>query len=263
VNKAGELSGSDPDYSIRDLYNAIEDKRYPSWTFHVQIMTFDQAKNFKFNPFDLTKVWPQKEFPLIEVGKFVLDKNPTNYFAEVEQAGFSPANFVPGIEASPDKMLQGRLFAYDDTHRHRLGANFHNIPVNRPRCPVMHPTQRDGPYTYDDNQGGMPNYYPNSFLNAKHDPKYKEHPEVGVSGDVDRHDSSNDDNFAQATDFWNKVLGEEERGRLVDNIAGHLKDALPFIRERAVANFSQVHPDFGARLGVALKAHAQKGNSRL
>ena len=111
--------GEDPDYAIRDLFNAIENKQYPSWTLHIQVMTFNEAKTWKFNPFDLTKVWPHKDFPLIEVGKMVLDRNPKNYFAEVEQMADEPSNFVPGIEASPDKMLQGRLFAYADTHRHR------------------------------------------------------------------------------------------------------------------------------------------------
>jgi catalase len=245
------------------LYNAIANKRFPSWSFKVQIMTYAQAEKFKWNPFDLTKIWPQSQFPLIDVGKIVLDRNPSNYFAEVEQIGFSPANFVPGIEASPDKMLQGRLFAYDDTHRHRLGANFHALPVNRAVCPLRGITQRDGPYTYDDNQGGTPNYYPNSFSHVKHNPVYKEHKEPNVSGDVDRHDSSNDDNFEQASNFWNKVLKPEERERLVSNIAGHLKDALPFIRERAVGNFEKVSAEFGSKLQAALKQHSQNGASRL
>jgi catalase len=206
VVKAARLSGDDPDYSIRDLYNAIANKQYPSWTLHVQVMTFQEAKTWKFNPFDLTKVWPHKEFPLIEVGKMVLDRNPNNYFAEVEQMAFEPSNLVPGIETSPDKMLQGRLFAYADTHRHRLGANYNQLPVNRAKCPVMHPTQRDGPYCYDDNTTNLPNYWPNSFLDTKCNPKFKEHVDANVAGDVDRHDSSNDDNFDQVTDFWNKVL---------------------------------------------------------
>jgi len=254
VDVAAKLSGSDPDYSIRDLYNAIANKNYPSWTMYVQIMTFEQAKNWYHNPFDLTKVWPHSEFPLIEVGRMVLDRNPTNYFAQVEQAAFCPANLVPGVEPSPDKMLQGRLFAYSDTHRHRLGANFHQIQVNRPRCPVISPTQRDGPYCYDDNQGGMPNYFPNSFLNAKPQALYKEHRQrhEGIE-DVDRHDSSQEDNFSQVGIFWEKVLTEPERERLVQNIAGHLKDAQPFIQERAIGNFEKAHRDYGMRVRMALK----------
>ncbi|CAG2110185.1 unnamed protein product [Medioppia subpectinata] len=253
VVKAARLSGDDPDYSIRDLYNAIENKQFPSWTLNVQVMTFQQAKTWKFNPFDLTKVWPHKDFPLIEVGRMVLDRNPKNYFTEVEQMAFEPSNLVPGIEVSPDKMLQGRLFAYSDTHRHRLGANYNQLPVNRAKCPVMHPTNRDGPYCYDDNHAGAPNYWPNSFLNAEANPKFKEHSEANVSGDVDRHDSSNDDNFDQVTDFWNKVLTADERERLANNIGGHLVAAQPFIQERAIANFEKVHPDFGARVRLAIK----------
>lgn len=250
--KAHKIASDDPDYSLRDLYNAIENKQYPSWTLNVQIMTYEQAKNFKFNPFDLTKVWPQKEYPLIEVGKMVLNRNAKNYFAEIEQSAFEPSNLVPGIEPSPDKMLQGRLFAYSDTHRHRLGANYNQIPVNRPKCPVMHPTERDGSWVYDDNQSNLPNYWPNSFLNTKTNPKYKEHKELNVSGDVDRFDQG-EDYFEQVTDFWNKVLTAEERERLANNIGGHLVQAQPFIQERAIGNFEKVHPDLGAKIRLAIK----------
>ncbi|CAG2173108.1 unnamed protein product [Oppiella nova] len=242
----------DPDYSIRDLFNAIANKRFPSWTLHVQIMTYDQAREFKFNPFDLTKVWPHKDFPLIEVGKLVLDRNPSNYFAEVEQLAFDVNNLVPGIDVSPDKMLQARLFAYADTHKHRLGANYQQIPVNRAKCPLYHPTQRDGPMRYDDNQGSAPNYWPNSFHNIKDDHQYKEHGERHLVGDIDRHDSSNEDNYEQSTDFWNKVLTPDERQRLVENIAESLAETLPFIQERAIGNFERVHPDLGARIRLAL-----------
>jgi len=253
TTKATELSAHDPDYSIRDLYNAIANKDYPSWTLYIQVMTFAQAKTFKFNPFDLTKVWPQGEYPLIEVGKMVLDRNPANYFSDVEQMAFEPSNFVPGIEASPDKMLQGRLFAYADTHRHRLGANYHQLPPNRAKCPVLHPTNRDGPYNYDDNQSNLPNYWPNSFINAKTHLNYKESSEKSVSGDVDRFDTSNDDNFSQVTDFWTKVLKADEKDRLVNNIAGHLINAQPFIQERAISNFEKVHNDFGNGIRLAIK----------
>lgn len=250
--QAHKLSADDPDYAMRDLYNAIAAKDFPKWILEVQIMTYEQAKTFKFNPFDVTKVWPHKQFPPIEVGHMVLDRNAENYFAEIEQLAFSPANLVAGIEASPDKMLQGRLFSYHDTQRHRLGANFQELPVNRPKCPVMHPTLRDGPYCYTNNSGGLPNYWPNSFNpSAKLSPTYKEHSDK-LSGDVARHDNGQDDNFEQVTDFWTKVLSAEERERLVANIAGHLKDAEKFIQERAVGNFTKVHPDFGSKLRVLL-----------
>lgn len=133
---ADRIAGSDPDYAIRDLYNAIENKDFPSWTLYVQVMTFSQAERVPYNPFDLTKIWPHGDFPLIEVGRMVLNRNPQNYFAEVEQAAFSPSHMVPGIEPSPDKMLQARLFSYPDTHRHRLGVNYQNIPVNCPFAKV-------------------------------------------------------------------------------------------------------------------------------
>jgi len=249
--KAHKIASNDPDYALRDLYNAIENKQYPSWTLNVQIMTYEQAKTFKFNPFDMTKVWPHKEYPLIEVGRMVLNRNAKNYFAQIEQMAYEPSNLVPGIEPSPDKMLQGRLFAYMDTHRHRLGANYNQIPVNRPKCPIMHPTERDGPWVYDDNQSNLPNYWPNSFLNTKTNPKYKEHKE-SISGDVDRHEQ-NEDYYEQVTDFWNKVLTAEERDRLANNLGGHLAQAQPFIQERAIGNFEKVHPDFGAKIRLAIK----------
>ena len=131
-HQADEKAKTDPDHAIRDLFNAIAEGNFPTWTMYIQVMTFEQAESWTFNPFDLTKVWPHGEFPLIQVGRLTLNRNPRNYFAEVEQIAFSPAHLVPGIEPSPDKMLQGRLFSYNDTHRHRLGANFDQIPVNCP-----------------------------------------------------------------------------------------------------------------------------------
>ncbi|RWS25526.1 catalase-like protein [Leptotrombidium deliense] len=250
--RAAVLAGTDPDYAIRDLYNAIANKNFPSWTFYVQIMTYQQAEKFPFNPFDLTKVWPHADYPLIEVGKLVLDRNPENYFAEVEQLAFSPSSFVPGIGPSPDKMLQARLFAYDDTHRHRLGANFHHIPVNRPKCPVITPTLRDGPYCFDDNGGGMPNYFPNSFLKAKDNPKYIEHRDRVMIPDIDRHESANEDNYTQVANFWQKVLKEDERERLIENMAKHLINAQEFIRDRFVGHCEKAHKEFGKRLRLAL-----------
>lgn len=254
VKKAEELSATDPDYSIRDLYNAIAKGNYPSWTFYIQVMTYEQAKNFKYNPFDLTKVWSHKEFPLIPVGKLVLDRNPNNYFAEVEQIAFSPAHLVPGIEPSPDKMLQGRLFSYTDTHRHRLGANYLQLPVNCPYRVNVKNYQRDGPMTFTDNQGGAPNYFPNSFSGPQESLYAKKLAHIEhVSGDVDRYSSGfTEDNYSQVTEFW-RMLSQDERKRLVSNIAGHLCGAAQFIQERAVNNFTKVHPDFGKQLNEALK----------
>lgn len=251
ADKAGELGGSDPDYAIRDLHNTIAAGNFPSWTTYLQVMTFQEAEKFRWNPFDLTKVWPQGEYPLIPVGRFTLNRNPKNYFAEVEQIAFSPAHMVPGIEPSPDKMLQGRLFSYSDTHRHRLGTNYQQIPVNCPYNTKALNYQRDGPACVDDNQGGAPNYYPNSFSGPQDNVKYKI-ATFSTTGDVDRYNTADDDNFTQVGTFWQKVLSPEERTKLVNNIAGHLKDAQDFIQKRGVRNFGSCDPEFGRRLQEAL-----------
>lgn len=245
--EADAMAATDPDFSIRDLYNNIAEGKFPSWTLYVQVMTFAEAEKWRFNPFDLTKVWPHKEFPLRPVGKMVLDKNPSNYFADVEQSAYSPAHMVPGIEASPDKMLQGRLFSYNDTHRHRLGANFNQIPVNCPyRTKVRH-YERDGPMTVDGNQGGAPNYFPNSFSGPQDQKKFLE-TGFKISGDVARYNSADEDNFTQVGIFFREVLDDGERERLVDNIASHLCNAQTFLQERVVKNYSQADPNFGKML---------------
>jgi catalase len=244
VEKAGELASSDPDYSIRDLYNAIAKGDYPSWTLYIQVMTSQQAEKTPFNPFDVTKVWPHKDYPLQPVGKLVFDTNPKNYFAEVEQIAFSPAHMIPGIEPSPDKMLQGRLFSYTDTHRHRLGANYKQIPVNAPYNALIQNYQRDGPARVDGNQGGAPNYFPNSFGGPQPDPSTA-HQNVAVSGNTERYQTDDDDNFSQVAVFYNKVLDAGARDRLTSNIAGHMAGAAPFIQKRAIANFSKADPAYG------------------
>ncbi|XP_053675260.1 catalase isoform X1 [Anopheles nili] len=257
--RADELSGSDPDYAIRDLYNAIAKKDFPSWTLKIQVMTFEQAEKVPYHPYDLTKVWPQADFPLIPVGRMVLDRNPANYFAEVEQAGYSPSHLVPGIEPSPDKMLQARLFAYDDTHRHRIGANYLMIPVN---CPYKVGTrvanyQRDGPMNSTDNQAGAPNYFPNSFSGPQPCPRAHklQNSELKVSSDVYRYESGDEDNYTQATAFYRRVLDDAGRKRLVNNIVVHLKNASPHLQERAVKSFALVDSDLGRQLTEGLKLH--------
>jgi catalase len=247
--KALQLAGSDPDYSGRDLFEAIKREEFPSWRFCFQVMSAKQADSFTdFNPFDITKTWPHGQFPLIDIGRIVLNRNPTNFFAEVEQLAFCPANMVPGIEPSPDKLLQGRLFSYSDAHRYRLGVNFNDIPVNRPQCPVMNPTFRDGAYCFSDNYGNLPNYYPNSQLTKiNQDPKAMEHRQL-VQGEIYRHDSSQDDNFSQAAVFWKKTLKQEERERLVKNMAAHLGKAKSFIAARQVENCARVSPDLAKML---------------
>lgn len=253
VDKANELAASDPDYAIRDLYNSIAKGEKPTWTLYVQLMTMAQAESSKFNPFDMTKIWPHGDYPLIPVGKMVLDRNPKNYFTEVEQMAMSPSNLVPGIEASPDKMLQGRLFAYNDTHRHRIGANYLQIPVNCPYRVTVSNYQRDGPQAVH-NQDGCPNYFPNSFSGPQECPRAQRlQPRYNLSGDVDRYDSGQtEENFSQATALYKNVFSDAEKQRTVENIVAHLKDAAGFIQERAIKMFTQVHPDLGSKVASGL-----------
>jgi catalase len=187
-------------------------------------MTEAQAKKFKWNPFDLTKVWPHKEFPLIEAGVMELNEIPANYFAEVEQAAFAPSNTIPGIGLSPDKMLQGRILAYPDAHRYRLGANYEQLPVNRPIVPV-HNHQRDGFMALDGNGGSAPNYFPNSFDDIEADKEYKEPPmslESDVADTWDRNKNDND-HYSQAGALFRKVMTDQERTNTVANFVGALK----------------------------------------
>lgn len=265
VQKAQELAGQDPDYAGRDLFEAIRRKEFPSWKFYFQVMSAQQAElDFKeFNPFDITKTWPYKQFPLHEIGQIVLDKNPQNFFAEIEQLAFCPANMVPGIEPSPDKLLQGRLFSYSDAHRYRLGVNFNDMPVNRPRaCPLLlNPTYRDGAHCYTDNYGNMPNYYPNSQLTKiNQNPKAMEHRQM-LRGEVFRHDSSADDNFSQPGVFWRRVLKQDEKQRLVDNMGAHLKQAKQFIQERMLDNCKQVDSELARMLQQRLQASSSSSSS--
>lgn len=247
--QATELAGTDPDYATRDLFDSIAKGEYPSWTAYVQIMTPEQAEKFRFDAFDITKTWPQKEYPLMEVGKLVLDKNPTDYFTQMEQSAFSPSNFVPGISASPDKMLQVRLFSYPDTHRHRLGTNFHQLPVNAPKHPV-HNNQRDGFMNF----GGdvTPNYYPNSFDGAAPDKQYVV-PPIDVQGLAARHEYKlTDDDFVQAGDLYAKVMSDYDRANLVSNILGHIKNARQRIQYRQTAIFYKANADYGTRIANGL-----------
>ena len=222
--QADEIRGKDPDYSQRDLVEAINRKDFPKWTLKIQVMTEAQAKKFRWNPFDLTKVWPHKEFPLIEAGVMELNEIPANYFAEVEQAAFAPSNTIPGIGLSPDKMLQGRILAYPDAHRYRLGANYEQLPVNRPIVPV-HNHQRDGLLALDGNGGSAPNYFPNSFDDIEADKEYKEPPmslESDVADTWDRNKNDND-HYSQAGALFRKVMTDQERANTVANFVGALK----------------------------------------
>jgi len=250
--EAAQLKAVDPDHATRDLYEAIERGDYPSWTVSIQVMTPEQAATYRFDPFDITKVWPHGDFPLIPVGRMVLNRNPENYFAEVEQAAFSPGTLVPGIAPSPDKMLQGRLFSYPDTHRHRLGPNYHLLPVNSAKASPVSNYQRDGFMRVDSNGGDGPNYYPNSFGGPLPDPQTAP-PTFEVSGKAarQRYTHANDD-FVQAGDLYRKVMTPEDRDHLIGNIAAHLGNAQKRIQLRQTALFYKADPDYGRRVAEQL-----------
>ncbi len=221
-------------------------------------MTPEQAKDYQFDPFDITKVWPHADFPPIDVGRLVLNRNPENYFADVEQAAFSPGNFVPGIGPSPDKMLQGRLFSYHDTHRHRLGPNYHLLPVNAPKACRMNSYQRDGFMRFDDNGGGGPNYWPNSFGGPGPDPDVAA-PPVDVSGMAARHAYElGDVDFVQAGDLYRKVMTDEHREHLISNIVSHLGGAQKRIQLRQTALFYKADADYGWRVAKGLDLSLQE-----
>ena len=250
--EADKMRGVDPDCATRDLHEAISKGDFPSWRLEVQIMTPDQAKDYRFDPFDITKVWPHADFSPIEVGRFVLNRNPENYFAEVEQAAFSPGNFVPGIGPSPDKMLQGRLFSYHDTQRHRIGPNYHLLPVNATKHCPMNSYQRDGSMRLDKNGGGESNYWPNSFGGPAPDPEMAP-PAIEVSGIAARHTYELDDaDFVQAGDLYRKVMTDTDREHLVNNIVSHLKNAQKRIQLRQTALFYKADPNYGQRVVESL-----------
>ena len=251
--EAEVMRSKDPDHATRDLYDAIERGDYPSWTLQMQIMTPEQAKDYRFDILDITKVWPHADFPPIEVGKLVLNRNPENYFAEVEQAAFGPQNLVPGIATSPDKMLQGRLFSYHDTHIHRLGPNYHLLPVNAPKNATENSYQRDGFMRTDPNGGGSPNYWPNSFNGPEPDISAKE-PPIEISGQADRYPYTlHNDDFVQPGNLYRDVMTDQDRENLVGNIIGHLGGAQKRIQLRQTALFFKADPDYGRRVAEGLK----------
>ena len=248
ADDATTLAGENPDYATQDLFYAIEQGDFPRWRLYIQVMTDEQAASFKYNPFDLTKVWSQGEFPLIEVGVIELNRNPENYFAEIEQAAFSPAHVVPGISFSPDKMLQGRIMSYGDAHRYRLGANYQTLPINAPHAAVNN-YQRDGFMSFNGNGGAQPNYGPNSFNGPEQDLAFAD-ADAFIEGVVARHNHrEGNDDYTQAGDLF-RLMSEDERARLMDNIADSMKQGVPEeIIKRQIAHFSKADPAYG--LGVA------------
>jgi catalase len=248
------MKGKDPDYAQRDLFNAIAKGDFPKWTVSIQVMPEKEAETYHINPFDLTKVWPHGDYPLSEIGELVLDRNPENYFAEVEQAAFEPKNVVQGMGYSPDKMLQARLISYPDAHRYRLGVNYDSLPVNKPQCPVMH-YHRDGAMRFDGNFGSAPNYEPNSFGGPKENPEYRERPR-SIAGSVDRHNHRLDNDYYSQPGNLFRLMKPEEKKRLISNIVGSLSNAPKHIQERQVGHFMKADPAYGRGVaeGLGIKA---------
>ncbi|MEA9993617.1 catalase [Pseudomonas sp. 10B1] len=248
---AARLAGTDPDYAQRDLFSAIERGDFPKWQVCVQIMTEAQAVAHHENPFDVTKTWSQKEYPLIEVGELELNRNPANYFAEVEQVAFGPSNMVPGVGLSPDRMLQGRVFAYADAHRYRIGTNHQQLPINAPKSPV-HSYQRDGAMRFGNNGSGTPNYEPNSYADApKQAPAYAE-PALALSGVAARHDHREDtDYYSHAGALFN-LMSAEQKALLIENIAGSMAGVTSDVVQRQLQYFFKADPAYGEGLAKAL-----------
>ncbi len=246
--EAATLVGQDRETHQRDLFEAIERGEYPQWRLMVQIMPEVDAAKYHVNPFDLTKVWPHADYPLIEVGVLELNRNPENYFAEVEQSSFSPSNVVPGISWSPDKMLQARIFSYADAHRYRVGTNYEMLPVNKPRCPV-HNYIRDGAMRFDANEGGKVHYEPNSFGGPVEDPSFKE-PALGIDfamADRFDHREGNDD-FTQPGNLF-RLMTDSQQEQLFHNLAEAMEGVPEAIVHRQLALFYQCDPAYGE--GVA------------
>ena len=259
--EAAKMAGEDPDHATRDLFEAIESGDSPAWKVCVQIMPVADAKTYRWNVFDITKVWPHADYPLIEIGRMVLDRNPENYFAEVEQAAFSPGNFVPGIGASPDKMLQARIISYHDAHLYRLGPNYQLLPVNAPKACTAATYQRDGYARSDGNAGGGPNYWPNSMGGPAPDPSVAE-PAIPLEGEAARYPQElTDDDFVQAGELYRRVMTDTDREHLVGNIVAHLGGAQKRLQMRQAAIFYKADTDYGTRVakgvGLAVKEVAK------
>jgi catalase len=259
TSEQGEmLGGKDPSYLHKDLYDAIAREDFPSWTLKVQIMPEKDAASYRFNPFDVTKVWPNKDYPQITIGRMVLNRVPDNHFAETEQAAFDPSNFIPGIGPSPDPMLQARLFGYGDAHRYRLGINHTRLPINAPKRAEAgaHNYGRDGAMRFDDNSGRATNYEPNSYdgpvqTNAAEDTGYDASGSIGRHGLIKHRD---DDDFVQAGALY-RVMSAEARQRLINNIAGSLSQvSREDVIQRSIENFRKADEEFGQRLAETIAA---------
>jgi len=249
--EAADIVAKDRESAQRDLFEAIKNKDYPQWKMHIQVMTTEQAKNHRDNPFDVTKVWSQKEYPLIEVGILELNRNPENYFADVEQSAFNPGAIVPGIGLSPDKLLQGRLFAYGDAARYRLGVNHHQIPVNKAKVEA-HYYHRDGQMRVDGNFGSTPGYFPNSTDEWQDQPQFSE-PSFEMEGDIDRHSRyhEDDDVFYQPGDLY-RLLSEGYKKLLIKTTSEEISLVTENVKYRHTSHCYMADKDYGTRLSEAL-----------
>ncbi|XP_018322493.1 catalase-like [Agrilus planipennis] len=246
AQRALQLEGQDPDYSIRDLYNAIHRGEYPSWNLYIQVCTPQQAAELPFNLFDVSKVLPQKDFPLIPVGRMTLNRNPSNYIAEIEQLAFNPAHFIPGIAATPDRMLQARLIAYADTQRHRLGVNYLQLPVNAPHYVKNY--MRDGGQVIN-NQNGAPVYHPNSFNGPEVDPRIAQlFPDRRLCDKIVQIDSIVEDNYQQPGVLYREVFNEQQRQTCANNIAFTLRRCTERVIERTIMELTKIDDDLGRRV---------------
>jgi len=253
-DEAAQIIAKDRESNQRDLFESIEKGDFPSWDFKIQIMTQDQAKSVKFNPFDLTKTWSHKEFPLINVGVMTLNENPKNYFNEVEQAAFSPSNIVPGISFSPDKMLQARIFSYPDAQRYRIGTHYAQLSVNRPiseiNTYVVGGAMNNGMYELDDKAY----YEPNSFGGGKEDRSLLE-PDINLEGAMQRYDhrAEDQDYYSQPRALF-ALMNDSQKSQLFSNIAESMAGVSEAIKERAIGHFEQISPEYANGVKAALKA---------
>ncbi len=249
--EAEELIGKDRESHQKDLMEAIERGEFPKWKLCIQVMSEQQAKEYRENPFDITKVWKHSEFPLIEVGVMELNRNPENYFADVEQSAFAPTNLVPGLGLSPDKLLQGRIFAYGDAQRYRLGVNHNLIPVNAPKCEV-NSYHRDGQMRTDGNYGSRKSYVPNSYGEWRENGV--EEPSLAIEGDIARYDPADDrtdDVFYQPGDLY-RLLKEDKRALLIENTARNMAPTTENLKYRHAAHCYKAEPEYGLRLADAM-----------
>jgi catalase len=251
-DQAAQVIAGDRESAQRDLIESIDAGQFPKWHFRIQVMPEADAAKVPYNPFDITKVWPHKDYPLIDVGVIELNRNAGNYFSDVEQAAFTPANVVPGIGFSPDRLLQGRLFSYGDAQRYRLGVNHHQIPVNAPKCPFHHAFHRDGAMRTDGNLGGAPNYEPNRFGTFAQDRGAAEPPLA--AGAVDRYDHREDDDYYSQPGALFRLLGEGERQRLFENIARHIDGVPREIVERQLEHFTRADAAYGQGVAAAIES---------